>query len=123
VSCKIISLFIYSDYFDLSLHGTIYLKKMTNNIYSFLSFFFNSLFSISSCCSVVACIISNSLTLGIFRSTGNDRINSRASLEICGFSSSILLLPSSRSSRSFFAAITSCQILFFTFSYYNHVFA
>ena len=61
-------------------------------LYSLL-FFFNSL-SISSCCSAVACIVSSSVTLGIFRSTGNESTKSRVSLGICGFTSSILLLSS-----------------------------
>jgi hypothetical protein len=65
----------------------------------FLLFSFISLFSISSCCSGVACIVSLFVTLGIFRSTGNDSINSRASLAMFGFSSSILLLASSRSGK------------------------
>lgn len=63
--------------------------------YSLLSFFNN--LSIFSCYSAVAWIVSGSVTLGIFCSTGNESINSRVSLWICEFSSSILLLASSHS--------------------------
>jgi len=74
------------------------LTSHTKIVSSSSSIVFNSL-SISACCSAVECIVSSSMTLGIFRSTGNDTINLRVSLEMFGFSSSILLFISTAAIR------------------------